>query len=115
MKQLFIDLYLDEDVDVLIADLLDAYGFDALTTRDADNLGLTDSKQLAFAVDQNRALLTHNRPHFEALAGQYFEAEQTHYGIICAIRQSPAKITHRLLKILDHVTAEEMKNQIRYI
>jgi predicted nuclease of predicted toxin-antitoxin system len=115
MSQLFIDLYLDEDVDVLIADLLDAYGFDTLTTRDADNLGSTDSKQLAFAVDQNRALLTHNRPHFETLAQQYFEAEQSHCGIICAVRQPPAKITHRLLKILEHVTAKEMKNQMRYI
>ena len=28
---LFVELYLDEDVDVLIADLLKAYGFSALT------------------------------------------------------------------------------------
>ena len=32
-----LELYLDEDVDVLIADLLKAYGFSALTTRDAES------------------------------------------------------------------------------
>ena len=32
MKQLFIDLYLDEDVDVLLADLLRVRGFGAVTT-----------------------------------------------------------------------------------
>jgi hypothetical protein len=33
MSNLFIRLYLDEDVNVLVADLLKARGFDALTVR----------------------------------------------------------------------------------
>ena len=33
--RLFIEVYTDEDVDVLIADLLRARGFSVLTTRDA--------------------------------------------------------------------------------
>ncbi len=37
MSSLFIRLYLDEDVNVLIADLLKAKGFDVLTVRDAGN------------------------------------------------------------------------------
>jgi predicted nuclease of predicted toxin-antitoxin system len=115
MNQLFIDLYLDEDVDILIADLLNAYGFDALTARDAGNLGLTDSSQLAFAIDQNRTMLTHNQVDFELLAQKYFDSGQSHQGIICAFRQTPAKVVHRLLIILEHTTADEIKNQIRYI
>ena len=35
MSNWFICLYLDEDVNVLVADLLKARGFDALTVRDA--------------------------------------------------------------------------------
>jgi hypothetical protein len=35
---LFIELYLDEDVDVLVADLIRARGFTIVTTRDAGNL-----------------------------------------------------------------------------
>ena len=35
MNRLFIELYLDEDVDVLIADLVRARGFHATTTQQA--------------------------------------------------------------------------------
>lgn len=41
-QRLFIELYLDEDVDILIADLLRGYGFIAETTRDAGQLGSSD-------------------------------------------------------------------------
>ncbi len=50
MNQLFIELYLDEDVDVLIADLLHVRGFVALTARDAGQLHKSDAEQLAYAV-----------------------------------------------------------------
>ncbi len=112
---LFIELYLDEDVDVLIADLLKAYDFSALTTRDADQLQNRDADQLAYATRQQRAFLTHNRVHFEILARSYFEKNKTHWGIIIAVRRSPYEIVQRLLGILNRVTAEEMINQIRYI
>jgi hypothetical protein len=62
-----------------------------------------------------RALLTHNRTDFEALAQQYFAAGQVHYGIIVAVRRPPQAITRRLLTILNQVTADEMENQLRYI
>ena len=112
---LFIELYLDEDVDVLIADLLKAHDFSALTTRDADQLQNRDADQLAYATRQQRAFLTHNRVHFEILARSYFEQNKTHWGIIIAVRRSPYEIVQRLLGILNRVTAEEMINQIRYI
>jgi hypothetical protein len=38
MNRLFVDLYLDEDVDVLVAELLRSYGFDATTARGANQL-----------------------------------------------------------------------------
>ena len=38
MNRFFIELYLDEDVDVLVADLLRARGFVATMTRDAGKL-----------------------------------------------------------------------------
>ena len=72
MNRLFIQLYLDEDVDVLVADLVKARGFSALTTREAGQLSNTDAEQFACAVDRKMALLTHNRVHFEALNQQYF-------------------------------------------
>jgi predicted nuclease of predicted toxin-antitoxin system len=50
VSQIFICLYLDEDVNVLIADLLKARGFDAITARDAGQLHATDAEQLAWLM-----------------------------------------------------------------
>jgi predicted nuclease of predicted toxin-antitoxin system len=115
VNRLFIELYLDEDVDVLVADLLRARGFVATTTRDAGNPQAADAAQLACAVRRQETLLTHNRSDFEALAGTYFATGQSHYGIIIASRHTPYEIVRRLLLILNQVTADEIQDQLRYI
>jgi len=115
MRQRFIELYLDEDVDVLVADLLRSRGFNAVTTRDAKRLGSTDEDQLVYAVSQRKAFLTHNRIDFERLAREYFTARKNHYGLIIAARRNPHDIVRRLLSLMNHVIAEEMKDQLRYL
>ena len=115
MNQLFIRLYMDEDVDVLVADLIRARGFQALTTEEAGRKKKDDEEQLAFAASQQSAIVTHNRADFEALAQKYFAEEKPHFGIIVAVRRSPQEIARRLLVILNHVTADEMMNQVRYV
>lgn len=112
---LFAQLYLDEDMDVLVARLLEARGFSAMTTQEADCIGQTDREQLAYAVDHERTFLTHNRTDFEQLGKQYFQEDRTHYGVILATRRPPRPLTRRLLHLLNHLTAEELKNQILYI
>ena len=49
---LFIAIYLDEDVAVLVGELLSRRGFRALTARDAGRLGKSDDEQLAFAAER---------------------------------------------------------------
>jgi predicted nuclease of predicted toxin-antitoxin system len=115
MSRLFIELYLDEDVSVLVKKLVEARGFAATTALDEGQLGKTDAEQLAFAVSSQRALLTHNRVDFESLFRQYLTAAQKHYGIIIAVRHPPHEIVRRLLTILNQVTADEIENQLRYI
>lgn len=94
MSRLFVELYLDEDVHVLVADLIQARGFQAITTRDAGQLQNSDPEQLA---------------------QEYFNQDKKHYGIIFAVRHSPQEIARRLSIILNNVTADEMENQVRYI
>jgi hypothetical protein len=115
VSQLFIELYLDEDVDVLVGDLIRARGFGALTTREAGQLGRDDASQLAYAISQQKTFLTHNRADFEALAQTYFATGQTHAGIIIAVRHDPYELVRRLLVILNQVTADEMHDHLRYI
>jgi Domain of unknown function (DUF5615) len=112
MSKIFIHVYLDEDVDVLVASLLHSRGFQATTAKQAGQLGKTDAEQLEYATSQRSAILTHNRNDFAALAREYFEREKQHYGIIIAVRHPYGKIVRRLLLILDTTTADEMENQI---
>ena len=113
--KLFIELYLDEDVSVLLAKLLRARGFEVITTQDAKRLGASDKEQLEYAVRKEKVLLTHNRIHFEKLHKEYLRENKEHYGIIIATRQNEYITLKRLLKILDNISADEMKNQLRYI
>ncbi len=73
MSKLFIELYLDEDMAVLVADLLRARGFSALTTREAGQLQQSGKDQLNFAINHQRAFLTHNRADFEKLSEEFYQ------------------------------------------
>ncbi len=115
MSEIFIHVYLDEDVDVLVASLLNSRGFEATTAKQAGQLGKTDVEQLEYAISQKAAILTHNRNDFAALAQEYFSREGKHYGIIIAVRHPYGKIVNRLVSILNTTTADEMENQIIYI
>ena len=115
MNAAVIKLYLDEDVDVVICDLLQARSFLALTTAQASNLGHSDHEQLQYAVKNQLCLLTHNRADFQELAKEYFDSGRLHFGVIIAVRRPPKEITRRLLTILNSRTRDDVKNQILYI
>ncbi|HEX8721202.1 MAG TPA: DUF5615 family PIN-like protein [Pyrinomonadaceae bacterium] len=115
MSRLFIELYLDEDVSVLVAGLLRARGFGVQTTQEAGRVGASDEGQLAYAASQRRALLTHNRDDFARLAGEYFAGGRRHCGLFIAVRRPPHEMARRLLAILNQTTADEMEGQIIYL
>ena len=109
---MFVELYLDEDVDILLADLVRARGFSVATTVEAGQRGKSDAEQLAFAVGRQMTILTHNRNDFEELSREYFEAGQTYPGMIIAVRRPVYDLAKRVLAILNAVTADEMQNRI---
>ncbi len=115
MNDIFIKLYLDEDIDILIAELIRSQGFQAATTDELGRKGQSDLQQLEYAVSRQSVIVTHNRLDFEELMQRYFTESQTHYGIIIAVQRQPHDIAELLLKILNDFTADEMKNQIIYI
>ena len=112
---LYIHLYFDEDVSVGIVENLRTRGFDVISVRDADALGRSDDEQMLYAVSQKRAIVTHNRVDFEKQHIKFLENGMQHYGVIVAKRRRDMEVVAKLLELLDTVTAEEMKNQLRYI
>lgn len=115
MSDVFARVYLDEDVAVLLARLIGVRGFDAITARDVGMLSQDDENNLAYAVSQSRALVTHNRADFEALHEQYITEGWSHSGIIIAVRRPVYELAERLLRPLNSLTADEMRNQLLYI
>ena len=115
MSQLFINTFLDEDVNILVAEIVRSRGFSIITTSKVKRKGKSDDEQLEFAVENEYTILTHNRIDFESLAQNYFALNKNHYGIIIAARHSPQEIARRLLLILNNITNDEIVNQIIYI
>ena len=113
---LYIRLYFDEDVSASIVDNLRQRGFDVLSARDAGRLRLDDASQLAFAADEGRAIVTHNRLDFEQLHQSYLSGGREHHGIVVAKRRSSdTVVVVKLLTLLDEVTADDMIDQLRYV
>ena len=115
MSRVFAELYLDEDVDVLVAEVVRARGFAATTTVEAGNLGAPDADQLEYAASRQLTFVTHNREDFKVLHEHFLSAGRHHYGIVVSVRRSPIEITRRLLVILNSLTADELENQIIFI
>ncbi len=112
---IFAQVYIDEDVDVLVATLLLARGFDATTVREQQMLGELDQTQLAFAASIGHCILTHNRLDFEELHTNYLVNSQLHAGILIAKRRNSYEIAERVAILLDTLTADEIANQLLYI
>jgi len=79
-------LYFDEDADARLAEALRRRGYDVETTVEAGLLEASDEQQLAYAVSQQRALVTHNIKDFPGKHARWVEAGGTPWGIIILIR-----------------------------
>lgn len=73
-------LYADEQFPLLVSELLRTMGHDVLTVQEAGNanLGIPDEDVLAFAIGDNRAVVTLNRQDFIRL----HNLRNEHFGII---------------------------------
>lgn len=100
---------------MLIARLLRARGYNAVTALETARLGLEDAAQLAYAAGEGYAILTHNRRHFALLHEEWLLAGRHHSGIIAAFRRPPGEVANRLLALLDRVTEDEVRDQLHYL
>ena len=73
-------LYADEQFPRSVSELLQTMGHDVLTVQEAGNanLGIPDEDVLAFAISDNRAVITLNRQDFIRL----HRTNSEHFGII---------------------------------
>ena len=118
VSRLFIALYTDEDITSDLAPALRRRGYTAQSAYEAGNLGVPDEAQLAYATERDMAILTCNAQDFIPLARGWYLAGRRHAGIIISEQSSQRQLgefLRRVLRLLDSITADEMRNQILFL
>ncbi len=110
---LYIALYTDADVDGRLAKQLRSTGYDALSASEADNRTLSDPEQFEFAIREQRTLLTHNARDFEPLFRKLWVEDRGHFGLIISEKLPIGELLRRVIRLLETVPADEMKNNFR--
>jgi hypothetical protein len=94
---------------------LAAHGIDCLTTLAAGNLRLSDAEQLAFAHQESRVLITHNRTDFESLAISWWRQQRDHSGIVLAMRRADTyDLARHVLPVLQLYDQAGWRNTVLY-
>lgn len=106
-------LYLDEDVNILLASLLRSRNIDVVTTLEANRLGASDTDQLTFASSLQAAIVTHNRVDFEELFREYLAEGKNHWGIVVLVRRNVHMMTERLVRF--GISSEDTENRLFYV
>jgi uncharacterized protein with PIN domain len=101
-------LYLDHDVNIAVAERLRRLGHDVLTTGEAGHAESSDEHQLAFATDEGRVFLTHNRRDFRRLHRRWIEDGRLHCGIIISAHLPLEELEHRLQRLFSVYTVHDI-------
>ncbi len=108
-------LYLDEHLSPRIAAQLRKYGFDAVALHERKMLSEDDREQLAMAVSERRAIVTCNFGDYVSLGEEYDATSRQHWGIILTTEEPTGILIKRLLKLLNSFSADELKDQVRWL
>lgn len=110
-----IRLYLDEDVNPSRAEDLRQRGQNALATSKARQLGRGAREYLDHARQEQRAILTHRRDDFLALAKEYALRAILHAGILYISQVPYRALLRRLLRFLTIATPSQVENVFVWI
>lgn len=72
-------------------------------------------RQLEYATEQRRAILSHNSRDFYPLARSWTLTEREHYGIVLAPRMPVGSLILRMAKHLDQVAPEVQYNVLLHL
>ncbi|MBM3130541.1 MAG: hypothetical protein FJ009_18170 [Chloroflexi bacterium] len=108
-------LYLNENLSARLVTQLRRYDFDVTSAREEGLLAADDRRQMEHAVSHQRAIVSFNFDDFTALHEQYRAEGREHWGIILSTEESIGTLVHRLLRLLNSVSADELKNQICWL
>ena len=110
-----VKLYLNENLSWRIAKALREYGYDVVSSHDVQMDEEDDPTQFAFAVGQERTVVTNNFQDFVALYEEYEKQGQSHYGIVFTTKYPIPILIRKLRKFLEVMSPTDIMNQIRWL
>jgi hypothetical protein len=108
-------LFLDEDIHTGLSHAQRQRGFDVIHAQDLKRKRKSDSEQLAFAIQEERCIVTFNVRDFVNLHNQYAGQNQEHWGIIVSRQMPIGETLRRLLKKIGLATRADFKNRIEFL
>lgn len=106
-----IRFHLDENCDPRIAVGLRLHGIDVTTTSEAGLRGESDERQLGYAADEGRVILTHDGDFLRLAA-----AGAVHAGIVYGPQERPlGELVRGVVLIWELLEPEEMRNRVEYL
>lgn len=108
-------LHLNEHLSPRLAEQLRRYGFDVTSTLELGMVEADDDEQLAYVASNQRAIVTFNHKDFAILHSRYLAEGKAHWGIVLSTEEAVDILRRRLLRLLNTLSAEELKNQIRWL
>ena len=115
---LFIQIYVDEDSTSALAETLRERGYVAESAIEAGLGEADDEAQLTYATSKSMAILTRNNIDFSVLAKRWANVGREHAGIIISekfSREQFGELLRRTLKLLNTMTADEIRNTFVYL
>jgi predicted nuclease of predicted toxin-antitoxin system len=108
-------LLLDHDVPGEVAHLLQHWGHDVVSLRQALPVTAADEEVFRYAQADRRLIISCNRAHFVALAGRALQAQQPFPGLIVLIRRRSrqAECAH-LLQLFRQAGERGLANNINF-
>src|SRR6266480_207482 len=105
-------VYLDENVDLHVAEALRRRGYDAAHALTEGNVSMADAEHLRYATRQGRAVVTHNFADFAMLHVDFLQRSEAHEGIVLVPWRPRSELVTRIGKHLDGTTASVQRNNL---
>jgi len=110
-------LCLDEHIDPDLADLLRRAGDDVMTAGQAGlaAIGVSDEKQLEYAAEHGRVVLTYDASTFRAVAQAWVDSGRSHPDIVFCRRRPLEQLYRRVLLLFEMYHPGDLKNAVIWL
>lgn len=107
--------FTDEDVHRAVAKQLRALGYDAVSTPEVGQRGLTDESHLIWAAAEARVILTCDVGDYARLHTEWLTRGDRHAGLVVSAQRPIGDLIRRLHSLGQALTLDDMRDRLEYL